>query len=300
MSHAPSPRVPECPAAIYIAYHKPGPLIASAALRPIHVGRAGAAAALEGMETDAAGVSISERNASYCELTAHYWAWRNDAAAPVLGLMHYRRVLDLDTAPASRRRPWEPSERFVRRFDAALYASRVDGFLRRMERGGPDLVVPHATRLRCSAAAQFRRFHDPRDLTLLREAVGDLSSEFLPDLDRALGSWRVIVGNIFVMRRPVFEHYSALLFPVLDAVYDALTPELGARDPYQARVIGFLAERMLTAYAHGELLRTATSGIVIESRAILNTDWPQVGRMRLRRRLLTRWNGLAALVPARQ
>ena len=44
------------------------------------------------MIPDDAGENISAWNRSYCELTAQYWAWKNDTAA-WQGLFHYRRYL---------------------------------------------------------------------------------------------------------------------------------------------------------------------------------------------------------------
>ena len=79
---------------LYTAYHKTAPLLASASVRPIHVGAARAKAPLAGMIGDDTGQNISDQNREYCELTALYWAWKNDTEATHIGLMHYRRVLD--------------------------------------------------------------------------------------------------------------------------------------------------------------------------------------------------------------
>ena len=297
MSHAEPLSNAVHPAALYVAYHKPSPLIRSTALRPIHVGAALAKTRIDGTVSDARGMTISDLNPSYCELTAHYWAWKNDTDARVLGLMHYRRVLDLDGRPRPIRRPWQPSERYVLRFDPERYAGHVDDFLDYMESAGIDLVLPVPTLLRRSVRDQFAALHDVRDLDVLRETVAELHPSFLPDLDMVLRGRKVVMGNIFIMRRPVFERYSALLFPILDSVYRKLAPTFGQRDAYQARVVGFLAERVMTAFVDGAYLRDAFPGHRIERRPILNTDWPAVRDMRLRRRLLSRWNARATLRP---
>ncbi len=43
---------------------------------------------------DDVGDNISNLNSYYCELTAHYWAWKNDNNYSHIGLCHYRRLFD--------------------------------------------------------------------------------------------------------------------------------------------------------------------------------------------------------------
>ena len=88
---------------ILICYHKPDVLLKDNILTPIHVGRALARQRgeteefrwmCENMIGDDTGDNISAKNASYNELTALYWAWKNYSALgspDYIGLMHYRR-----------------------------------------------------------------------------------------------------------------------------------------------------------------------------------------------------------------
>jgi hypothetical protein len=76
---------------IYIAYHKESHLVETDVYTPIHVGRALSDKILPGMIGDDTGNNISHLNPIYCELTAAYWAWKNDIDSDFIGLCHYRR-----------------------------------------------------------------------------------------------------------------------------------------------------------------------------------------------------------------
>ena len=59
---------------------------------PIQVGKAISEYNL-GIIGDDTGDNISQKNPSYCELTAQYWAWKN-VDCRYIGLCHYRRYFE--------------------------------------------------------------------------------------------------------------------------------------------------------------------------------------------------------------
>ena len=81
---------------IYLSYHKDSERLKTDILTPIHVGRAIASeearSRLSDIIGDDTGDNISIKNASYCELTAQYWAWKN-TKSDYVGFFHYRRHL---------------------------------------------------------------------------------------------------------------------------------------------------------------------------------------------------------------
>ena len=74
---------------IIVAAHKAYRMPTDPMYLPLHVGKAGKDLAL-GFQGDNTGENISEKNATYCELTGLYWAWKN-LDADYIGLAHYRR-----------------------------------------------------------------------------------------------------------------------------------------------------------------------------------------------------------------
>ena len=62
---------------VLVVCHKPCNVYKDANYIPIHVGRAKSTFVneMKGILGDDTGDNISDKNASYCELTALYWAW---------------------------------------------------------------------------------------------------------------------------------------------------------------------------------------------------------------------------------
>ena len=73
---------------ILISCHKQAEHPKSEILLPIQVGAARAKARFAGMLQDDEGENISQKNPSYCELTAQYWAWKY-LDADYYGFCHY-------------------------------------------------------------------------------------------------------------------------------------------------------------------------------------------------------------------
>lgn len=74
---------------LIVAAHKAYRMPRDPMYLPLHVGKAGKDLDL-GFQGDNTGDNISEKNATFCELTGIYWAWKN-LSADYVGLCHYRR-----------------------------------------------------------------------------------------------------------------------------------------------------------------------------------------------------------------
>ena len=77
---------------IYVSCHKECFVPSNKLLYPIQVGTC-FAEEIPGVLHDNTGDNISDKNKMYCELTAQYWAWKNDDA-DYYGFFHYRRYLN--------------------------------------------------------------------------------------------------------------------------------------------------------------------------------------------------------------
>ena len=79
---------------IYISAHKASDFIENKFFTPIQVGTSvNGNKKIPHILHDNTGDNISELNPKFCELTAIYWAWKNDKNSDFIGFFHYRRYL---------------------------------------------------------------------------------------------------------------------------------------------------------------------------------------------------------------
>jgi lipopolysaccharide biosynthesis glycosyltransferase len=215
------------------------PLISSASVQPIHVGRARSAAPVADMIGDDTGDHVSDKNAQYCELTALYWAWRNDDTSSHIGLMHYRRVLDMGNAHPQR------VETRENRFDSRDYLAGLEGWLN--TNADIDLVVPRAHTMGRSMASNYLTGHHPQDWDLTRRIIAEHHPDDLATFDAVAAQYEVRLGNMFLMRRDLFEAYCTWLFDIL-ARLEAWDVDRTQYSVQQSRYLGYVAERLLTVW----------------------------------------------------
>lgn len=207
---------------LLVCYHKPDTLLQDSVFTPIHVGRALAKKRwpegsptlswmTEKMIGDDTGENISEKNASYNELTALYWAWKNydQLGNPdFIGLMHYRRhfmfregevrvytlsgmggehyLEELNYSP-------EKLEKMLEDCDFACHLGKVDGIYR-----------------------HYLDNHRQSDLDLALKLVCDLYPEYAADarayMEQSVGNF----CNMFLFPRKLFFEYCRWIFRILE------------------------------------------------------------------------------------
>ena len=225
--------------ALYVCCHRETEIPAHPLLRPIQVGAALAGRRFPGFLHDDEGENISERNRAYCELTAQYWAWKN-SEAEYAGFFHYRRFLYPDAAA---RRPYILSPTLT---DDALKRLGYDGFEAMIRE--PDLILPRREEMYVPVRQHYAeaQFHHGDDLARMERIVAELYPDDVSAADAYLSGTAQYFGNIFIMRRSVFDAYCSWLFPLLEE-FDRRTDTSG-RSPQEARVDGYLAERLLGVF----------------------------------------------------
>jgi len=241
---------------VLIACHKPYPVPTDSCYLPVEVGAALHAQHITGLTPDSVGDNISEKNPHYCELTALYWAWKN-LNADYVGLVHYRRYFGVG-------RP--------RRI-----AAEAD-YERALEKAPVILPKPRNYWIETNYS-QYVHAHHEQDLTVTREVLSERCPDYLPAYDRQMKLRSGHRFNMFVMRRDYFDAWCAWLFPVLFAVERRL--DITGYDLYNARVFGFVAERLLDVWIE-------TNSVPYTEMPVLNTEsqhWIRKGTAFVKRKL---------------
>lgn len=207
---------------IVVAAHKPYRMPEDGVYFPLQVGAAGKGDI--GFARDDTGENISARNANWCELTGLYWAWKNlDAEA--VGLVHYRRHFKGAQGIAT----------------GAELATLLETY---------DVILPRRRNYFIETSySQYVHAHHAADLDVTREIVAERHPECLAAFDAAMRSTKGHRFNMFVMRRQQFDDYCAWLFDILFELERRL--DISSYSPYDARVFGFVGERLLDVWLAG-------------------------------------------------
>lgn len=226
---------------ILICIHKPWTFLDNDLFLPIHVGKALSPLKLN-IQGDNTGENISHKNREFCELTAHYWAWKNLQDIEYIGLFHYRRYLDLDHRSAR-------LQNIINKSQLSASQCCIERELRNC-----DILLSNPYYYSVSNKIEYCFAHIREDYEILEKVIQELYPEYLKAFHEImLKRNKMSVGNMFITRWSIFDAYSQWLFDILFEVERRikLSPYL-----YQQRVFGFMAERLLDVYCHHHRLKT--------------------------------------------
>lgn len=209
---------------ILISCHKEVILPQSEVYLPMQVGAANTDVRLPGMQPDNEGENISDRNFTFCELTAQYWAWKN-LEADYVGLCHYRRFFCFDgqkhaandhqQIEADALSPY--SIRDFRLDDGDLIRNAIADcdvltaplwdVSKTVAPGGvKDTVAEHMI-----AYGLFEK----SDLDMLRSIIAERQPAYLSYFDAYVNGRQYLGYSCYVMRRDLFDKFCEFEFDVL-------------------------------------------------------------------------------------
>lgn len=204
-------------------YHFPDNLL----YEPIHVGKT--LSDDFGYLGDESGENISYKNKNFCELTALYWAWKNDyfKTYKYAGLVHYRRYFSGE----------HPFVKFN-----ILSETQIDDFMKSY-----DILLPKKRKYYIETIENhYSNAHNIKDLDLIRDLLIQRHSDYVDSFDALMQQRELYLFNMFVMKKELFDTYMEWLFDILFELEKRV--DISEYDSYQSRLFGFISERLFNVW----------------------------------------------------
>ena len=179
--------------------------------------------------------NISSLNPYFCELSAIYWAWKN-LDSNYYGLFHYRRIFDLHNK--TRKKSIEIQYNKFKNKNIENLQTQINKY---------DIIISAQYTESHGLYERYKEAHHINDLDLCINYIKEhypYMKESLQILYIKNGKWSV--ANMFIMKKELYFEYCEWIFDVLFAVQDKINYK--TYDTYQARVFGFLAERLFNVW----------------------------------------------------
>lgn len=221
---------------IMVAAHKAYEFPQDSGYIPVHVGRALSQRKLD-IVGDDSGENISTLNRSFCELTGLYWLWRNKKS-DFYGLCHYRRYFK----PQGEEGISVSGGKVASSTELVSLLSGYDILLSTPRRYWIESVRKH-----------YQNAHNASDLIVLEQVVGDFYPDYSKAFNRVMNKSSVCLYNMFFLRAELFDSYCEWLFSILFEVEKKIPYQ--SYGPYQGRVFGFMAERLLNVWVEKNIPR---------------------------------------------
>lgn len=222
---------------IVVATHKKYRMPVDEMYIPLHVGATGKKDS-EGKELDLGyvkdnvGENISTLNASFCELTGLYWAWKN-LDSDYIGLTHYRRHFSLKNKA---------------KFEDVLSYNELEPFLGRIKIFTPNKRKYYIE----SLYSHYKHTHYSEQLDKTREIIEDRHPEYLASYDRIIKHSYGYMFNMMIMEKSLFDDYCLWLFDILFELKNRIN--MTELDDFQGRFYGRVSEIIFNVWLDKKII----------------------------------------------
>jgi len=204
---------------IFVATHKPSPVLHNDIYTPIHVGRAVSKYGNEmaDVQGDDIGLNISAKNAFYCEMTAHYWIWKNVVDCEYVGLCHYRRYFAVD-----------------------ITEGNIDQLIQ-----GADVILVEPSYYIDSVYSYFAKYVGAENMTILSIVMKKHYPDYYETLQTICDGVKFHPFNMVICRKTLFDQYCEWMFAILGECEKYIKPS-----PYTnaRRSLAYIAEMLTGVY----------------------------------------------------
>jgi len=126
--------------------------------------------------------------------------------------------------------------------------------------------------------SQYEHAHNKNDLALTEQIVAELYPEYSEAFCKVMGGTKLHIFNMFVMKKEKFDEYCQWLFTILFELEKRI--DISSYSQYEARVFGFLSERLLNVWLEKQKLKVKGIDVVF----LEKIDWFDKGMKFLKRK----------------
>lgn len=195
------------------------------------------------MQGDDTGNNISRKNPQYCEMTAHYWIWKNVHDTEYVGVCHYRRLFGIDITEENIKELMADSD--VMLVEPSYYVDSVYSY--------------------------FAKYMGAENMTILSLVMKKRCPEYFETLEKICDDIKFHPFNMLLCKKTLFDDYCEWMFGILDECEKYIKPS-----PYSnaRRALAYMAEILTGIYfIHRELkIRSVPYFIVEEGQKVLVDD----------------------------
>lgn len=235
---------------ILIAAHKKYWMPDDDVYMPLQVGAEGKESL--GYTPDNTGDNISVKNPNYCELTGLYWAWKN-LDCEYIGLCHYRRYFGKSTH----------TKDIEKKKEAIFHREDYERLLQKY-----DVILPKKRNYYIETVrSQYEHAHFKKDLDEVEKIIVEKYPGYSDAFTKVMNRSKLHILNMFVMKKSYFDEYCAWLFDILFTLEKRI--DISSYDAYEARIYGFLAERLFNVWLERQHLKQCEANVLF----LENIDW---------------------------
>lgn len=202
---------------IFTMTHKKFPTPGDPVYVPLQVGRAGKEDL--GYIGDDTGVSISEKNCYYGELTGVYWVWKNIKTTDYVGICHYRRYFCTEEGRILTEREYEEI---------------LSNY---------DIITSKLLKLNFTYYEGYAGDYNIHDLNVVGEVIREDYPAYYETFDKLVHGKGTYFGNMMVCKKEIYDAYCEWLFGIFEKAEAKI--DASGYDDYHKRVYGFISEFLL-------------------------------------------------------
>jgi hypothetical protein len=240
---------------LLVCVHKKDVFLCDDTYMPIHVGKAISDLTL-GIQGDDTGDNISSKNKNYCELTGIYWAWKNLIGKNIdyIGFCHYRRYFNFQAGGFYIRNSSTINTEELNKIKTS--DSDVVNILNKY-----DIILAKPLIYRYNLSHDYSKRHISEDLKVLEAVIKELTPEYIPAYNEVMNkNNKLSPCNMFVTNRKIYDNYCTWLFCILEELEKRI--DISAYDSVQARIWGYMSERLLNVYVKKNHMRVKYCPII--------------------------------------